>query len=406
MENHPFLIFLGFKDKSPDIDHVERAFLDKVKERIQQVQDCYDEAEIKDTEKWLHNVHRKFFEYSLQWMARYAKTQKKTASHPDAPHLKKEARDVLGDLQKGIIEFASCYMCLNRYMTIIRDEIKKEESRGYYHAIKGTKWTSDAGTLISRYKKRKCEIRMMAERFERVRDILKTVDMNSLRKNLITLFGAEKGETLQRHLISALRVGNFKKAAAVLTEIKDSKRRFGVDKKTGELMVKQTLGQISLLIQVVSEHEQDLKAEDGKLYLRVEELNVILNTNEKETAKMNEFLAKYHLPYMQYKLDQIQHLRDKLMVFGSLESLLTLHKKLISGIVSPLPDIKTLRQFENEALERVRYLLEGHFQDVQKIRGWADEAVAEFRENRADFKEIEHVLENNDIISDQAESGS
>lgn len=393
MENHAFLEGLGFKDESPDYDHVERVFLDSVKERIVQSQESYHESEISEADRWLRDFHRQFFDYSVQWIVQQARSQKKTANHPDAMKLKKQARDVLDDLQKGIIEFASCSLHLSRYMTMIRDEIRKEEARGYFQMPKGTKWTSDTGILINRYKKRKREIKDIAARYERVREVLEQVDMVVLRKNLTALFGQEKGEAFQRSLVSSLRVGNFKKAQGVGEEIKTAKKRFSLDKKTSDQLLVQALNQIKLLIKVIEENREALGAEDGKLYLRVEELNVILDTNEQETAKMDQFLAKYHMPYMQYKLDTIQHLRDKLLVFGSLESLLTLYKKLISGIAAPIPDIKTLRQFENEALDRVCYLLDGHFQDVSKIRGWADEAVAEFRENRDEYKEITENLE-------------
>lgn len=393
LESHDFLTSLGFKDESPDYDHVERVFLDRLKERIAKVQNSFDKNEISEADRWIRDFHRQFFDYSLQWIIQQARAHQKTSNHPEAPRLKKEARNVLDDLQKGIIEFASCSLHLSRYMTVIRDEIRKEEARGYFHAPKGTKWTSDTGILINRYKKRKREIKQISERYGRVRKVLKNVDVVSIRKNLTALFGPDKGESYQRRMISSLRVGDFKKARALCEEVKTAKKRFSLDRKTAEQLLARTLKQMNLLIKVVEENREALGAEDGKLYLRAEELNVILDTNEQETVKMDQFLAKYHLPYMQYKLDTIQHLRDKLLVFGSLESLLTLYKKLISGIAAPIPDIKTLRQFENDALDRVRYLLDGHFQDVPKIRGWADDAVEEFRENRDEYKEIAENLE-------------
>jgi hypothetical protein len=392
MASDPFLLSLGFNKEEPEFDRIERAFLDKVKARIQLVQTSYDEKEVKESEQWLKDFHGQFFEYSLKWIVNQAKLYRSEKNHQDAPKLKQEARKVLSDLQQGIVDFASCYMHLNRYMTIIRDEIKSEEARGFLIVSKNSKWTSDTGVIITRYKKRKQKIKKQEENFENSKQILADIQLNEFKKSINDVFGKEKGDELYRRFLSALRVADFKKAQRVLKELAGTKTKFSVDKKNVQNNLRKILEKGKKTIEVLSSNKTLLEGEDERLFLKEEEMNVVRVANEKEVLKMNLFLAKYHLPYMQYKLDNLNHLRDKLLVIGSLESLLTLYKKVIVGIALPISDIKTLRLFENEALDRVNYLLDGHFQDVSVIRNRAEETVEEFRKNYEEFKDVEEFI--------------
>lgn len=388
----PFLEFLGFEEENPDYDHVERAFVERVKSRIQDIQTSYDEEEVKKTDQWLTAIHQQFFNYTLHWIADRIQTTKNQQNHPDAPGLKKQAQSVMEDLQTGIINFASCYMHINRFMIIIRDEIKKESISCHFPDSKDLKWSPDAGEMIKRHKKRKTEIEKQEECFDPAKKALSKIDIDGMRQNCLELFGKEKGEVLQRRFVSSLRTANFSKAKKTLGEIKAHKKRFGLDKKTAEELLNALIKAGTVAIDTVSSHIEYLGSDDNKLFLKPEEIDNVKEANKAEIQKINLYLAKYHLPYMQYKLNALQHLQDRLLVLGSLEKLMTLYKQLSWGIANPLPDLKTVRHFESDILDKSSYLLSGHLKDVGKIKEWAGEEVDEFRKSRKEFQEIEQSI--------------
>jgi hypothetical protein len=400
MENNTFLNKLGFDgSKEPDIDHVERKFLESIKDRIQSIQACFDKSEVEDTEKWLSDIHNEFFHYAAQWANRELKKTRNVKGHPDSAKLKKQAREILDDLQNNIVKFAICYMHINRYMTIVRDEIKQEETRMISGInTKGIKWTSDAGEVIKRYKKRKREIKDEEARFLAAADMLEVISqgLDNMRSSAHAVFGKEKADPLIRRFVSSLRVSDFVKARKALKEISETKKKFSTDAKLAEKELVKISDLGGKLVSLVSDNQKLLMGSDNKLFLRPDELAMIQKSNQNEINNMNLFLAKYHLPYMQYKLNTLSHLREKLLVLGSLESLLTLYKSLISGIAQPMPDIRAMREYENQILEKAKYLLSGQFQELPNIVSRANETVKEFQKSKEEFKEIEKNLKDID----------
>ena len=53
-----------------------------------------------------------------------------------------------------------------------------------------------------------------------------------------------------------------------------------------------------------------------------------------------------------------------------------------------MPEIKEVRMYESEVINRVSYLLEAQFQEVPKIMERANETVKEFRDGCKDFEEV------------------
>lgn len=395
MTGNPFLNALGFEEYDPDFDHVERRFLAAVKGRIQAIQKSYDPAEVKASEKWLRDFHAEFFQYSLQWANQQLQKDKDVPNHPAAPRLKKEARGTLTQLQTSIIEFAVCYMHLDRYLTILRDEIREEESRIALYAPVNAKWTPDVGEVIMRYKKNRRLLRQRLRQFDMAQQPLEQLsgNLDLLRDKVTGLFGNERSTALMRSFIASLRVADFTKSKRVLGEIEQTRKKFVVDQKKAEADLKDILSLGNEIISFVQEKRDLLSSRDVKLFLRPEETMVIRKTTQDEVDMMNGFLAKYHLPYIQGKLEVILHLREKLLIVGSLESLLTLYKHLINGIARPMSDERTIREYEIKTLERVRFLLAGQFAELPNIIERAEKVVHEFRESREDFKEIESDLE-------------
>lgn len=388
MANNKFLDELNLPEGAA-IEAVEQKFVALVKERIQAVAETYDEMEVTKEEAWLKNFHKQFFEYVLRWAKDQQAKGKKAGEHPDAVKLKIEAQTTIKAMQDNIIRYASCYMHLNRYLTLLRDEIKSEEIRlgGDGNVLK---WTSNTGVAISRYKKQKKAILHQLQQMEEMSPALQEIEscLGRIRSLAEELHNKEKSDMLARSLTAALRTSNFTRAGKLVREAGESKKRFGFDNKNADSLQKNLIMEGRKLVDLVNTNANLLQGPDNKLYLRPSETTIAMDAGRKELKKVRSFLAKYHLPYMQHKVDSVFHLKDKLLVVGSLESLMTLYKKLVTGIALPLEDIKAVRHYECEVIQHVKYLLETQFQEIPRIFERAKENVEEFRSGRAEFEDM------------------
>lgn len=399
---HPFLASLGFMENA-DIDAVERRFLEMVKEHIQKVATNFDESEVRQEEAWLRDIHARYYQYVMQWIADEMK-QAKDPSYPDAAKLKKQGRDVMQELQNHITEFSSCYMHINRFMTLLRDEIRREEVRLAGHVPHNIKWTSDAGTVISRYKQQKNMLVASNERMKKGRVVLEALEpeFTGLKNAIVRLYGADKLETTQRSIIAALRMTEFTRARKALQDAAEGKKKFGLDQKTIDDSCKELLRCGGAIIDSCEKNKDLIVSDDGRLYLKTIETDQAYNAQVRELRKIKGFLSKYYFPYMQYKLDTLMHLKDKLLVNGSLESLMTLYMRLVSGMAKPIPDIKSLRAYESEVLDRIKYLLAGQFRELSNILARSRELVAEFRQSADEFRDMESMELNEIETGDEA----
>jgi hypothetical protein len=94
---------------------------------------------------------------------------------------------------------------------------------------------------------------------------------------------------------------------------------------------------------------------------------------------------KYSMPYMEFKLGTLSHLRDKMMVIGSLENLMTLYRKMLSGLIRPLADMGAVREYESTVINRTRYLQNNFFGEVPVIIRESAKVVEEFRVLQRDY---------------------
>ncbi len=382
MTLHPFLETLGF-DKPADIDSVERRFLDVVKDHLQNVSTSYDEAEVKAQEAWLRDIHNRFFQYALEWVLEESR-QHKAQPGPEAIKLKKQAREIMGDLQKHMIEFACCYMHLNRYVTLLRDEMRSEEER-LGAANKDTKWTSDTGTMVARYNVQKRHLTDAAARMKKAGPVLAVVDnsVSDMRLILTKLHGADKTELLQRSLIAALRTKDFTRARKALKDIVETA------KTPADASALDQAGQS--IIATCEQHHALFVSHEDRLFLKPSETEQAYNAYMRELARIKAILGKYYRPYMQYKIEILFHLKDKLLVIGSIEGQTILYRRLLTGFAQPLAEMKDLRSYESDVLDKIKYLLNGRFQEVPVILERARETVSEFRSGADEFRDIEKL---------------
>ena len=391
MSDSAFLQELGLP-AGYDLDRVEQRFLEHMKAKIQSIAETFDEEAVKQEEEWLRRFYRMFFECAVHWATIQAQAKKEIKDHPDAAKLKMAGKQAVESLQLLIVEFASCYMHLNRFMTLLRDEIKKEEIR-LVGGVQGARirWTADAGILMDRNKKLKLKLIADIQRLKDARPVLeKTAQaLAKTRSSLTDLFGKDKCETFTRGLTASLRTSDFKKAEKVLKEIAGTKKKFTLDQKSAAELQKAIDKAGRELVTMASGNAKLLEGSDHKLCLRPHEADMAHNGDVAELKKIKAFMTKYYIPYLEYKLDTIQMLRDKLLVVGSLESLMTLYKRLITGIAMPLSEVKEVRAFEGEVLNHINWLLQGHFLEIPKIMVWAREIVQEFRAGVDEYAAIE-----------------
>ncbi len=391
MSVEKFLQDMGFPVNA-DLDSVEGKFVATLKERIQRIAQTYDEDEVGREEKDLRAAHAQFFAYTFEWVRRELKKERPAGDHPNASKLRAEAQQNLKALNDLLTEFTCCYMHIGRFMTLLRDEIRGEEvKRG--ETPKNLKWTADAGIVIARYKKEKKALLEQNMRMKQVRSALTLIEneMKAVQSAAVHVLPADKWEALLRSLTAALRVADFRKAEKTIRSLTEEKKKFGVDQKTADQAQQKIKAAGAKLVMLVQENQKALSGADNRLFLRVLETEIAHNANVQELRKIKIFLNKYYLPYMEYKLGTLEHLKDKLMVVGSLDGLFTLYKRLVAGLVAPMPDIKTVRLYESEVVAQAKYLITGLFDEIPKIHQRAQETVQEFRQNKDDFIETENL---------------
>ncbi len=386
-----------------DLSQVEQAFMQNMKERIQKVAESYDEDVVLQEEKELRNLFGKFFNYTIDWITEELKKTKGEPNHAEASKLKTTARDVLKALQDQLVVYAISYMHINRWMTLVRDEIKQES---FGLNISGAKivYTSDTGTMLMRHKKRKREILEHNVRLNKAAAILKQAApfYDAFRDALIRLGGREEGEKVVRSISSALRISDERKLKRACKTIEEMKKKISVDKKGGDQLRAEAVDNVKKFAAIINHSKDILSSDDGKVYLHAREINVVLGAHEREVTQANKFIAKYNLPYMEHKLKTLYTQKDKLLVLGSLESLMTLYLRLIKGIAKPLAD---LREYEAEVLDHVKYLLDGRFQEVPKIQAHAEKTVKEFSRNLKEYREQIKPLQEKLLEEDKAAEG-
>lgn len=375
-----------------ELDRLSAALSDEIRTRIQSIADCYDEDTVRAEEQSLRLRFHDFFEASLHWAAAEAKKSggAKSAALPRAAEIQKTARAALRDVQTNLIDFAICYMHINRFMTLVRDEIRREEGRSPLIAATGTvKWTSDTGVMMGRHRKRKSEIAAFMADSEAANALFDTIApaMESFRTALMAATDRAGAQRLDTALRSALRSGNITRAQGVLAEAAKIQARFSIDRKGAENALDEAIAAMRRALPLIESNIGALSDPDGRLFLTRQEMMLVRATMEDEVRRINAAVVKYNLPYMTYKLDTLAWLKDKLLVMGTLDGLIGLYRHLLHGIARPITSTDFLRDYEGNVVQRIVYLNAGQFAEIEKIAAEARKTVEEFRTARATYNE-------------------
>mgnify|MGYP000480578282 CR=1 FL=1 len=378
---------LGDLDLTPDndISNAAASFTDVVKGYVRTIQDSASMAGQEQEDEILAALYQEFFDYSMQWAAAERQKSAKIQNHAEAARLKQQASAALKDLQKNITRIVLCYAHLGRCMGVVHDTIVKTAKP--VEKDKKFKWTSDTGTVLRHYQKERNALQDSNEKLTAAVTILEKAEahLSALMDNLEKIASRKDAEQAATSLRSNLRINKFDVARKKLTGlgVDQKKSLFGKKPDAATLTAIQKDGKA--FIDLLEASQEELKTADGKMFLSAREASVVLSAQEREIEQKTKYIDKYHLPYMENKLKSLENLRDKLLIFGSLEGLTTLYMRLVRGMAEPMTDIKQVRSYEAEVIENVNYILGGQFQEIGNTEKWTTQTMNEFYECMADF---------------------
>jgi hypothetical protein len=120
------------------------------------------------------------------------------------------------------------------------------------------------------------------------------------------------------------------------------------------------------VVTLARKYEGELKATDG-LMLHTGELTLINMFLHSDEVRINEFMAKYDVPYMVFQLKNLIHQGFLLGSVGSIEGLIIHHAKLLSLAARPQDDADYAKTQEKAVLVPTRVLLQHKFKMLGAI---------------------------------------
>ncbi len=386
MSSQNFLQVIGLKEDA-DISVAGTRFIESVREYITFVEKNPPEENIKKEETEVTVLYRSFFPYSVEWARNERNKREDEENHPDALDLKEKGSAAVKDLQNNLIEFAICYMRIHWAIGLINAEMMRTPDP----EEKEVEWTGETGVMLGKYRKQRAKLLVANEKLDKGMELLEDINphRSAVEKCAAELLGEELAEKTLGTYRSGLRIGDFAKARKGLDKVKDVKKKFAFDKKkiqqTQDTMKKSGETYIAFL----EKHQEVLRASDDKMYLKPSEVSVLKHANDRELERTEAFIKKYFRPLLNYQVKTLKYLRTKLLVLGSLESLMTLYIRMMRGIAEPMADVKSVRLYESEIIEHVTYLLGGQFQEMKNIEKRIEEILQEFRMSVQDYEVIQ-----------------
>jgi hypothetical protein len=374
---------LGIKEET-ELGHAGSIVASQVKDYIQKSQSSTSDKNSAKEEEALKTLYELFFEYTLSWVGTERKRFAKEPNHPRAMDLRKKAGAALSDLQKGMIKYALCYMRLSRSTGIIQNEIEITDAP----MEKGVEWTAESGILLGRFRKEKIALEAANKRLNHGITLIEPyeADWTALEEAVKGFFSEEAAEELLRPLRSNLRTQEFPRAEKALAALLEAKPRFGVDKAKVKQAFDTLIPRLQAYIAILKKEPETFLGSEGKLFLRGSEMRLVVQPQEREIEQRRAFINKYHQPYLHYKKASLFHLREKLLVIGSIESLMTLYIRMMRGFALPIKDEKSVREYEHNVLENIDFLMGGQFQEIDRIEERNKEAMEEFRQSLESYK--------------------
>ncbi len=358
---------LEFDPQETDPASVEIAFLDSIKQILQEIQDEPAAPDISQKCERLTDDLQAYFDFAEDWLNRTRTSIPayiRNKEPDEARALKEKGIDIRKKLQGNLKHFLLCYFYVSLFSALVREQIGSI-NRTRLTGGKPMKWTSDAGILLSRHRRTS---KKMAREVSALQNALAAfegcgVNFETVESDTRGLFLKAEADRKLSSLRSFLRRGEFDRARNLLTESVAPVKKMSYDQAAAKQMQAQTERWIGTL----DSHFEDVKDPDGKVFLKPQEIRMAIQNRAREWDQASSFIVKYGLPYLDSKRSRLHFLKDKLLVTGSLESLIALYNRLVYGLVQPMTELREIREFETKVLQNATYLLDTRFNELPGI---------------------------------------
>jgi|GEM_PF-4350649 len=337
----------------------------------------------------LQEYYRVFFAYLRDWVSHEQKKHAHFESVPDFRTLQDTVGSIQKRLEDNIINFSCCAMSLFY-------------SKGTLSAYRKM-YDSECQTSLKKIEWTKASSRMLRQNLSERKKLLDSTTNLAIGLRVLEGFESSHGalhdlvekvaskktaQNLTKSLRVVLRNGDFKKGQDMIATLDRPKGLFVGPKK--ELSFENSVMSLASYVETLKNNVNYLKAdaELDKIFLSAQELKVVLIARLKELETTEEFLRKYWTPYIDHVMRSFSLLQEKLSVIGSFETLLTLYIQMVRGIAQPLQDMKDIREYETNILDKVQFLLNTQFKEIENIQRLNNDDIQNFHKNLGMFKDV------------------
>lgn len=379
--------FAGAMQDNVDFDIVLREFYSEVWSLINSASKIPHDGELPERE--LRRLFNDYFARAQAWLERQERRHVDTPSDATARRLKREAREIFKDFERGMFRYTLCYMNLNRHLIQFKSHME-------YHRKKHTEEGRDTSIQINDTTalliKRACrEKKALLERRAKVaksRASLEQLDkaFQALYAGFQSCFGRQRAEHTITLFRGSLRHGRFADARAMMREWQNAKDCHAFTQAAQAA----GLEAASEILKILERDKDLLAVQDGYL-LEPADTNMVYSFLLADEARVDSFLQKYSYSSLSYKFRTLLKQAYKLGRMGKFETLLGLHVGLIIGIANPLETSPQLQNFEREILSRVSLLVQERFPDIPNIFDETDVEVAHLKDMLEAMRELEEL---------------
>ena len=328
-----------------------------------------------------------FFNYAKEW----SKTEK--AKHiirkddPNADSLRARGQEVINALEENIVNFTHCYLEIFKVLGQTLIEMERYALPQVGEKINWT--TADVDSLHKHYSEKEALLEVIAH-MKKAIPILEEAKKHydAVEKEGRIIFGEEKYDPEIRPVRSSLRKQEFDLAKKKLDKIAAPRKGGFAFGKKQEGNIETFKSHARALIGVLEQNAESLSGQEGRLLLKPDEAHNAIKVAQEAIERKDVYLVKYRIPYIENHVKRIHHLRDKLLVVGTLDSMILIYVRLFRGFAEPLEDVKAVRQYEADVVENIQYMISGQFQEVDNIRERNEDMLKEFSYSLKAFQSV------------------
>lgn len=387
-ENDSFLKILSIEENT-ELDEAEAQLREHINECLYPTAPENKNLPLNHDIEKLEKYMNEFFDFSKIWLRGRYQGGESDGSTKAAAELKRKGFGVMDTLQTEMTKFVVNFLKLERFISSVREQLRRKEDTDQ-HSI-DIDWSVSIAMFIERSRKTYEKIIYIISDHKKVYDLLKereenNTGMEEFESRVRGLLGAKKATPIMRSLSSDLRACEFVKARKRLKEIEQAAPVFSQQK------TRDTVALGENLIDFFDTNEAFLRDRvNDRLFLKYREIKLLYETQKYELEKAYKYIRKYHLPFLKYNLDSLLRIRKKIMIIGSHEQLLILHRKLMKGLASPLTKIQHERIFESEVINPINYLVDYKFAEGPRLLKKAEESVRIFHKALEEGRIIEQL---------------